>query len=810
MSRIILIGLVAYVAVLLAVPAQAEFYGMSDWDVQYTEDTTVDTPQYWLGGFTFIDHNTPLEDLVLGESSGVVNVDGAGDITSIDDFDLNSFAPRNGATPPEFQTINFGGSPTWQDTNGDGYDFFIFEAGRNDEFAVQAILPGGVFGQKLIVTKALWEPSIAGDPDIDLNRTPGPNNNQLIGGIAFKVTDLLDENGYPLTNESIIEGLQFTSPGMDPSCVCAVVGSPAAFNPTPADNATIDDSRPVFTWSSGAGMVSQKLYFSESLAEVESMAASAMVDETALTVAIVWGPGTAYPDGLSSGTYYWRIVTIKEDQTEVLGQVWSFSILPGSAHNPVPVDGAIFVAPDMDLSWNAGLNATIHYVYFSEDREEVANGTNTATVVETKFDPGLLKNDTIYYWRVDEFNGAELVTGDIWSFTTLPAGSGGLQAEYFSDVTDLTGIPKVTRMDPQIDFNWNQDVPAPAINREMFSVRWIGEIKIPLSDTYVFTTRSNDGSRIYVDDQLIVNDWGTHTARDTSGTLYLEAGAYPIVVEYMQDGANSNIVVSWESSLILKQTIPSAVLSPVVRAGLVWPAKGSLDVSQNPRLTWTAASAEAKHELYIGDDADTVAQATTASAGVYKNQLDKATTVAENLESGKTYYWRIDEVIAGDPQSPIKGNVWSFTTAKYIVIDDIENYNIGDDQIWYSWIDGLGFGIPGAEPYSPGNGTGGSAVGLEDTGSYTEETIVHGGRQSLPMAYNNVNLPYYSEIENTFEQPQDWTSAYGRDLEQLVLWYRGTASQGSFEYDADKDKYTMPAEMGLTGHLTDSALPISS
>ena len=152
MSRTILIGLMVFVLVLLTVPAQAEFYGMSDYDVVYTVDNNVDPPEYWLEGFTFIDHNTPFKDLVLGESSGVVNVDGAGDITSIDDFDLNSFAPRNGATPPEFQTRNFGGSPTWQDTNGDGYDFFIFEAGRNDEFAVQAILPGGVFGQKVIVT----------------------------------------------------------------------------------------------------------------------------------------------------------------------------------------------------------------------------------------------------------------------------------------------------------------------------------------------------------------------------------------------------------------------------------------------------------------------------------------------------------------------------------------------------------------------------------------------------------------------------------------------------------------------------------
>jgi len=196
MAKKVMTSLTLLLTVLLVVPARAEFYGMSDFDVQYTEDTNVSPPQYWLEGFTFVDHNIPLEDLVLGESTGVVNVTGAGDITSIDDFDLNSYAPRNGATPSEFQTR---------------------KVGRNDEFAVQAILPGGVFGQKVVVPKARWEPSIAGEDDIALRGSSGPNNNQQIGGIAFKVTDLLDVDGNPLTNESIIEGLQFTSPGMDPS-----------------------------------------------------------------------------------------------------------------------------------------------------------------------------------------------------------------------------------------------------------------------------------------------------------------------------------------------------------------------------------------------------------------------------------------------------------------------------------------------------------------------------------------------------------------------------------------------------------------
>ncbi|MFB0554079.1 MAG: PA14 domain-containing protein [Phycisphaerae bacterium] len=390
---------------------------------------------------------------------------------------------------------------------------------------------------------------------------------------------------------------------------------------------------------------------------------------------------------------------------------------------------------------------------------------------------------------MDEFDGTQIITGDVWSFATLPAGSGGLQAEYFSDVTDMSGIPKEVRVDPQIDFNWNQDSPAPTVNRAMFSVRWRGEIEIPVADAYTFTTRSNDGSRIYVNNQLVVEDWGTHAARDSSGTLDLEAGSYLITVEYMQDGANANIIVSWESSLIPKQAIPSVVLSPVVRATLVAPASGTVNVSQNPRLSWVAAASDAKHDLYIGEDADAVVQATTATGSIYKGQLDVATAVIENLEAGKTYYWRVDEVIAGDPQSPTKGNVWSFTTAKYLVLDDFENYNDIDEgepesnRIYLTWLDGYD---------SPTNG---STIGYPNpdflAGEHIVETgFVNGGLQSAPILYDNTDTARFSEVTLPVTSHSDWTTA---GVDSLVLWYRGTAPQGSFAYDADKDRYNIAA-----------------
>jgi len=104
-------------------------------------------------------------------------------------------------------------------------------------------------------------------------------------------------------------------------------------------------------------------------------------------------------------------------------------------------------------------------------------------------------------------------------------------------------------------------------------------------------------------------------------------------------------------------------------------------------------------------------------------------------------------------------------------VDDFEDYDAGDNQIWYAWTDGLGYGTPGTDPYSPGNGTG-SAVGDENTLSYTEETIVHGGNQSMPVFYDNSVL-MYSEVEKTLTYPRDWTE---NGVSTLSIWFRGDSA----------------------------------
>ena len=385
----------------------------------------------------------------------------------------------------------------------------------------------------------------------------------------------------------------------------------------------MDNVRPLLQWSAGLNAVSEKVYFSANKDDVTNMVPTALLTTVTTPAAMVSMPGTPYADGLLPGVYYWRIASTDAAQVQTNSPVWSFTVISPAARDPKPVEGAIYVDPEADLSWSSGANAIIHYVVIGADRDQVANTAQGTPTVDPTFDPGTLEKGKTYYWRVDEFNGTTTTTGDIWSFSTVPVGEGGLKAEYFAGDQYLLGDPKLTRIDPQVDFDWNQNAPDASFDRLAFSARWKGEIQIPADGVYTFILRSNDGSRLYVNDQLVVNDWSTHVVRDTTGTITLKAGAYPIAVEYYQQGGAAEIEVLWQSDLIGRQIIPSVALIPAVRARLVYPADKAANVSQEPRLQWEASAAGAEHDVYLGEDAAAVEQATTATAGIYKGRQPK-------------------------------------------------------------------------------------------------------------------------------------------------------------------------------------------
>jgi hypothetical protein len=182
------------------------------------------------------------------------------------------------------------------------------------------------------------------------------------------------------------------------------------------------------------------------------------------------------------------------------------------------------------------------------------------------------------------------------------------------------------------------------------------------------------------------------------------------------------------------------------------PADATKGASAKPTLTWMAATGAVKHHLYFGDNLDAVTQGTAA---VDKGVLDagEATFVPGALESLTAYYWRVDEILTGDVVKT--GPVWTFTTC--LPVDDFESYtDIEGSLLYETWIDG----------YT--NNTG-STVGYAQA-PFAEQTIVHGGLQSMPLDYNNAGTSFYSEAEQDFAAAQDWTAG---GVDTLALFVRG-------------------------------------
>jgi hypothetical protein len=188
-------------------------------------------------------------------------------------------------------------------------------------------------------------------------------------------------------------------------------------------------------------------------------------------------------------------------------------------------------------------------------------------------------------------------------------------------------------------------------------------------------------------------------------------------------------------------------------------------------LRWSAGEGASQHGVYFGTDHDAVANATADSPEYQGNQAQTSLSVVGMVEfGGGDYYWRVDEIT--DDGTVTVGTTWMFTVPDYLIVDDFEAYDAGNNEIWWSWKDGLGYAEHDNEPAYPGNGTG-SAVGDETSYTYMEMTIVHGGGKSMPFWYDNnkQNFAKYSEVELTLPADQrDWTI---EDIGELSLWFRG-------------------------------------
>jgi hypothetical protein len=523
-----------------------------------------------------------------------------------------------------------------------------------------------------------------------------------------------------------------------------------ATTPTPADGAT-GVAAPLFKWVAGDSAMFHNVYLSTSptLTEADQIG-------TNLFMALHY-----YPLGFEPGvTYYWRVDEIEASGTVHPGPVWSFTAAPLTAYAPSPWDGAKGVDPQApQLSWINNLTAQSCDVYFGASRDDVLNGTGDTfktNQLGTGYTLGVLEENSTYYWRVDQVaaDGSKLA-GPVWSFTTIGPDD-GVQAQYFAGI-DAAGMMVLSQIEPGIDHSWGEGIVAAQLNDNV-SARWTGILEPPFTETYTLTTTTDDGVRLWLDGRRIIDNWTDHAPTDNPAQVKLIAGQpYLVVMEWYEKGGGATARLSWESPSIDRQTIPAGPFQLPLRATAPYPAHATVDAPQALTLLWTAAGNAAKHEVYFGEDQEAVANGTTPAARLNRNENS---FTPDTLEWGKTYFWRVDEVNDANAASPWKGAVWSFTTANFLVVDDFDSYNDEEEKgtrIYETWIDGWG------------DGSSGSLVGYTQR-PFAEQVIVQSGKQSMPMDYNNVNAPYFSEARREYSVAQDWTV---NGMDTLALFVRG-------------------------------------
>ena len=531
------------------------------------------------------------------------------------------------------------------------------------------------------------------------------------------------------------------------------VSSKKAYEPYPADGAEYLTPDIKLSWTGGLGSKLHYVFIGESFEEVDTA-----------TVGIPAATSNYTPGGLELGkTYFWRIDEF-DGITTHKGDIWSFKTLPSvSITDPNLIawwkldEGSGVMALDGSGYGNHGtLIRNPQWVTGHDGDALEFNGAGT--YVDCSNAESLNVNVfSVSFW-------CNIPTTQTWNHMI----SKGQHGASGSPGSVNWGVMMYESQET-ILFETYNDTSWTGISADTTIGEW----------HHVVATYDGDTMQLYHDGELAASITGAGILLDQSRPLLIgarsddgSAGGY--FNGSIDDARIYNKVLTQDEVMQAMQGDPTLAWGPS-------PAnKSTPDIYKATSLSWSPGAKAAQHDVYFGTDKDAVDDADTTTADIYRGrQAATSYSPPEAVEwGGGPYYWRIDEYNTDGTIS--KGNVWSFTVADFLLVDDFEDYDAGENQIWYAWHDGLGYGTPGTPDFYPGNGTG-SAVGDENTASYMEETIVNGGLQSMPLIYDNNKQGYanYSEVELTLSALRDWTS---EGVAQLSLWFRGyPASTGSFE-----------------------------
>lgn len=237
----------------------------------------------------------------------------------------------------------------------------------------------------------------------------------------------------------------------------------------------------------------------------------------------------------------------------------------------------------------------------------------------------------------DSSEAAVLANRPALSVTYAPAAASagkGLLGQYYSGTSFETLV--AARIDPALDFSWAGSAPAPGVPATSFSVRWTGKVEPLYSETYTVSTLSDDGIRVWVNGQKVIDRWTHHSAAVDRGTIALAARQrYDLKVEYFQGVGQTRARLSWSSPSQAEQVIPPLQLYPASgsneapKASFTWASNG-LSPSFDASASTDSDGSIAGYAWDFGDGKTGTGKAVThtfAAPGAYSVRL----TVTDNL-----------------------------------------------------------------------------------------------------------------------------------------------------------------------------------
>lgn len=456
-----------------------------------------------------------------------------------------------------------------------------------------------------------------------------------------------------------------------------------------------------------------------------------------------------------------------------------------------PEDGATLVDRDAVLEWIPGERAVTHDVYFE-------GGLAMENTAVTEYDPspvGVLDWGTTYEWEVHDINSTEPnspYAGGPWSFTTEPFAYQLLLGQHVTDVNassfDAGFDPNYTIDGSGLDANdlheiWDSRDPNGqnnmwASHRGADTPSWLTYVfdrPYPLHEITLWNYNRDREDRLgFGIDELKIE----YTTSDPNGeeTTWMELktvnltqadGKSPVRSETFDlDGvlARQLRLVANSNHSALPPSLNQYGLSEVRMTYVpLWardpqPAHGAEGVDVETKLSWRTGRQAVEHGVYF----DTSDQFEQGAVDTVVSSADSASYAPGMLELGETYHWYVEEVNNAAPMAIWPSPVWSFTVSDYLDVDNVESYEASVDDAsiaaWGTWADGWG---------DPSNG---SVVGYSNGGM--DRQISHGGRQSMPIRYDN-RMAMRSEATASTDDlavGRDWTR---NDVTTLVLWFYG-------------------------------------